>query len=127
MALIDKVKQQAEQAVGLAQHGLSQGQAKLGEVQAKRQAQALLRNLGAAYYAQQREGGSEAAVTAALAALDEHVAAHPPTDAGATQASSTEEAASTGPAGGTPASGAGPGDGADGADGGGDGGAGGGA
>jgi hypothetical protein len=121
MALIDKVKQQAEQAVGLAQQGLSQGQAKLEEVQAKRQAQTLLRNLGAAYYAQQREGGPEAAVTAALAAMDEHMAAHPPTGPDATQASSTQETgptgAPTGQASRAPASGAAPGDSAKGADG----------
>jgi hypothetical protein len=117
MGLIDKVKQQAEQAVGLAQQGVSQGQAKLDQVQAKRQAQTLLRNLGAAYYAQQRQGGPEAAVTAALAAMDEHVAAHPPTGPGASQASSTEEAAPTGQGGDAPGSGALPADGANGADG----------
>jgi hypothetical protein len=110
MGLIDKVKQQAGQAVGLAQQGVSQGQAKLDQVQAKRQAQTLLRNLGAAYYAQQREGGSEAAVTAALAAMDEHVAAHPPTDPGGTQASSTENVDSTAEAGDGPGSGAMPAD-----------------
>ena len=104
MDLIDKVKQQAEQAVGLAQQGVSQGQAKLGEVQAKRQAQTLFRNLGAAFYAQQRQGGSEAAVTAALAAMDEHVAAHPPTDRGATKASSAEGAAPKGEAADAPGS-----------------------
>jgi hypothetical protein len=114
MDLIDKVKQQAEHAVGLAQQGVSQGQAKLEEVQAKRQAQTLLRNLGAAYYAQQRQGGSEAAVTAALAAMDEHVAAHPPTDPGATQVSSTEGDAPAGEAAEGPASGTLPADAANG-------------
>lgn len=76
MGLMDKVKQQAEQAMAKAQQGVSQGQAKLEEVQNKRQADGLLRNLGAAYYAQVRRGGPGDAVTAALAALDEHAQAH---------------------------------------------------
>lgn len=73
MGLMDKMKQQAGQALQKAQQGVSQGQAKLDQVQAKRQADVLLRNLGAAYYAQEREHGPTEAVEAALAALDEHV------------------------------------------------------
>ena len=65
MSLTDSVKQQAGQAWGTVQQGLGQGHAKFDELRANRQAQSLLRNLGAAYYAQQREGGSEEAVTAA--------------------------------------------------------------
>ena len=76
MGLMDKVKQQAEQALAKAQQGVSQGQAKLDQVQAKRQADGLLRNLGAAYYAQVRRNGPPDAVTAALAALDEHAQTH---------------------------------------------------
>jgi hypothetical protein len=76
MGLMDKVKQQAEQALAKAQQGVSQGQAKLDQVQAKRQADALLRDLGAAYYATQRTGGSQQAVDAAMRLVDEHVAAH---------------------------------------------------
>jgi hypothetical protein len=76
MGLMDKVKQQAEQALAKAQQGVSQGQAKLDQVQAKRQADALLRNLGAAYYAQIRHGGPAEAVTAALSAVDEHAQTH---------------------------------------------------
>jgi hypothetical protein len=78
MSLMDKVKQQAEQAIGKAQQGVSQGQAKIDQLQAKRQSQTLLRRLGAAYYAQQRQGGSEEAVSAALAEMDAHMAAHGP-------------------------------------------------
>ena len=74
MGLMDKVKAQAEQAVAKAQKGVQQGQAKVEEMQAKKHADALLRNLGAAYYAQQRSGGSADAVTAALTAVDAHAA-----------------------------------------------------
>jgi hypothetical protein len=80
MGLMDKVKAQAEQAMAKAQQGVTQGQAKLEAYQAKQGTGALLRDLGAAYYAQQRTGGSPDAVTAALAALDSHAAEHGPID-----------------------------------------------
>jgi len=80
MGLMDKVKAQAEQAVTKAQQGVAQGKEKVEELQAKRHADALLRNLGAAYYAQQRTGGSDNSVTAALAALDAHAVEHGPID-----------------------------------------------
>jgi hypothetical protein len=78
MGLMDKVKHQAEQAVAKAQQGVTQGQAKLDQIQTKRQADALLRDLGAAYYAQRREAGPDAAVAAALDSVDRHIAAHGP-------------------------------------------------
>ena len=83
MGLMDKVKQQAEHALQMAQQGVSQGQAKLDQVQAKRRADALLRNLGAAYFAEKRHGGPADAVGAAMTALDEHETAHGPIDTGA--------------------------------------------
>jgi hypothetical protein len=70
MGLMDKMKEQAAQALNKAQQGVSQGKAKIDEAQAKHQWDALLHRLGAAVYAEQREGGSSDAVTAALAALD---------------------------------------------------------
>ena len=76
MGLMDKVKAQAEQAVAKGKQGVAQGQTKLEELQAKKRADGLLRNLGAAYYAQQRSAGSPEAVTAALAAVDAHAAEH---------------------------------------------------
>lgn len=76
MGLMDKVKSSAEQALAKAQQGVSQGQAKLDQVQARRQADSLLRDLGVAYYSQQRQGGEAEAVSAALGALDSHVAEH---------------------------------------------------
>jgi hypothetical protein len=84
MGLMDKVKHQAEQAIAKAQQGVSQGQAKIDQVQAKRQADALLRNLGAAYYAKERSSGSQDAIEEVMKMLDEHVAAHGPIDTSAT-------------------------------------------
>ena len=62
MGLMDKVKQGAGQALNKAQQGVSQGKAKIDEKQAKHQWDGLLRNLGAAYYAQQRQDGPSDAV-----------------------------------------------------------------
>ncbi len=70
MSLMDKMKEQAAQALTKAQQGVSQGKAKIDEAQAKHQWDGMLRNLGQAVYAEQREGGSSDAVAAALAALD---------------------------------------------------------
>jgi hypothetical protein len=75
MSFIDKVKAQTEQAMVKAQQGLAQGQTKLNEMQSAKSHDTLLRDLGAAYYAQQRTGGSAAAVDAAVEALDAHEAA----------------------------------------------------
>jgi hypothetical protein len=103
MGLMDKMKQQAEQVVAKAQQGVSQGQAKFDQVQAKRQADSLLRDLGAAYYAMQRTGGSADAVDAAMKLVDEHVAGHGPlgADAPASDAPASGPAA---PSAATPAS-----------------------
>lgn len=75
MGLMDKVKAQAEQAVAKGQHAVAQGQSKIEEMQEKRAHEGLLRDLGAAYYAAQREAGPQSAVDAALAAVDAHLAA----------------------------------------------------
>lgn len=104
MGLMDKVKQQAGQALVKAQQGVSQGQAKLDQVQAKRQADVLLRDLGAAYYAWQRTDGPKDAVDSAIRLVDEHVAAHGPLDPAAApsaagDATATASSATGGPAG----------------------------
>jgi hypothetical protein len=91
MSFMDKVKQQAEQAMVKAQQGVQQGQTKLNEMQAGKSHDALLRDLGAAYYAQQRSGGSADAVTAAVEALDTHA-----TDAAAAAAAPQPGAATFG-------------------------------
>jgi len=78
MGFMDKAREAAQQATAKAQQGLAQGQAKLDEVQTSRAADGLLRDVGAAFYAEQRSGGSHEAVVTALGALDAHVAAHGP-------------------------------------------------
>jgi hypothetical protein len=105
MGLMDKMKQGAEQALAKAQQGMSQGQAKLDQVQAKRQSDALLRDLGAAYYAKERTGGPPDAVDAAMKMLDEHAAAHGSIDTAATATGAAPDAgtgAAAGPPAGTP-------------------------
>ena len=71
---LDKAKQAAQQALDEAKKGIDSGQAKLDEHQAKRETDRLLAEVGAAVYAQHRQGGSAESVTAALAAVDAHVA-----------------------------------------------------
>ena len=78
MGLMDKVKQGAGQALNKAQQGVNQGKVKLDHAQAKRQWDGLLKDLGAAVYAQKRQGGPEEAVDTALAALDQHLSDHGP-------------------------------------------------
>ncbi len=70
MGLLEKAKTKA-------QHGVLQGQAKLGEVQAHRALDRLYRDLGAAYYAEQRSSGDHTKVTAGLEAVDPWLDMHP--------------------------------------------------
>ena len=77
MGLMDKVKSQAEVAVAKGKQGVAQGQAKVHDVQAKRQLENLYEALGAAYYAEQREGGPHDAVATALEAVETAKAAQP--------------------------------------------------
>ena len=70
---LDKAKQVAQQALDEAKKGVETGQAKLDEAQAKREASKLLATLGAAFYAEQRSGGSRADVDTALHAVDQFV------------------------------------------------------
>lgn len=71
---LDKAKQVAQQALDEAKKGVETGQSKLDEAQAKRDAGKVLSALGAAFYAEQRSGGSRADVDAALQAVDAFVA-----------------------------------------------------
>jgi len=80
MGFLDKAKVAAQQAATKAQQGVAQGQGKVDSMQAKRAVDGLLRDLGAACYAEQRAGGSREAVVRALAALDAHAAEHGPLD-----------------------------------------------
>jgi hypothetical protein len=52
MGFLDKVKQQAGTVTQKAQEGVKSGQAKLDAAQSKKKADALMRDLGAAVYAQ---------------------------------------------------------------------------
>ena len=53
MGFLDKVKEQASVAASAAKEAAQKGQAKVGEVQAKRAADGVLRQLGLAAYLQQ--------------------------------------------------------------------------
>ena len=66
---LDRAKEQAQNAY-------NQGRGKVEEVQAQRAGNDLLRKLGRAYYAEQRESGSAADVQEALVAVERHVAEH---------------------------------------------------
>ena len=76
MGLLDKVKVQAGQIAEKAQQGVAQGKDRLEEMQANKRGEALLQDLGAAYYAQQRHDRPAEAVQSALAAMDAHVVLH---------------------------------------------------
>jgi hypothetical protein len=81
MTLLDKAKVAAEKAAAVGKQGVQQGQAKIDALQAKRKADALLRELGAAYYAELRHGGSHDAVETVVDALDSHEKEHGAVDA----------------------------------------------
>ncbi len=51
MGLLDKVKAQANAATEIAKDAAAKGQAKIDEAQAKKAAEGMLRDLGAAFYA----------------------------------------------------------------------------
>ncbi len=70
---LDKAKAVAQQALDEAKKGVETGQAKLDDVQAKREAGKVLTTLGAAFYAEQRLGGPRGDVDQALAAVDQFV------------------------------------------------------
>lgn len=66
---LDRAKEQAQSA-------LNQGKQKVDEVQQQRAGNDLLKQLGAAYYAERRGSGTPDATQQALSALEAHVAAH---------------------------------------------------
>ncbi|MCB0977016.1 MAG: hypothetical protein KDB02_06115 [Acidimicrobiales bacterium] len=93
MGFLDKVKSQAEQVA-------KQGQEKINEVQAKRASDALLRDLGAWYYATQtgRDGGQGAEQMARLVGeLQAHEAEHGPLGGGDSEDSDAAAPAQTPP------------------------------
>jgi len=77
---MDKMKEQAGQLAEKSKQGMAQGQAKLDTMQAKKRTDSLLHDLGAAYYAAERKGGSREEVQRLLAELDTHEAENGPVD-----------------------------------------------
>lgn len=76
MGLLDKVMEQAGTLAEKAQQGVDKGKDRIEEMQATRRGHALLGDLGSAYYAMVRGGGTQEAVDAAVAAMDAHVKEH---------------------------------------------------
>src|SRR5271157_5514406 len=79
MGLLDKVKAQATAATEMAKDAAAKGQAKMSEAQAKKAADGMLRDLGAAYYATQTGRATpttEADVERLVAALQAHESEH---------------------------------------------------
>lgn len=86
MGFLDKVKEQAQAATATAKEMAAKGQGKLDELQAKRAADAMLRDLGALTYASatNREGtNAEADAGRLVAALQAHESEHGPISLGA--------------------------------------------
>ncbi len=85
MGLMDKVKSQAATATAKAKDAAQKGQAKLDEIQAKRAADAMLRDLGAIVYAQRTDRARPTADEDAarlVSALQAHEREHGPIDLG---------------------------------------------
>ncbi len=79
MGLLDKVKATAATATEAAKDAAAKGQAKLDEVQAKKAADAMLRDLGAAYYATKTgraTPSTDADMAHLVAALQAHESQH---------------------------------------------------
>jgi hypothetical protein len=79
MGLTDKMKETATDLVGRGQEVVSKGQAMLDERKAKKEADGMLRDLGAAVYAARCDGsdsGAEARIDQLVARLREHEATH---------------------------------------------------
>ncbi len=79
MGLLDKVKATAATATEAAKDAAAKGQAKMNEAQAKKAADGMLRDLGAAYYATQTgrtTPTTEADIERLVAALQSHESEH---------------------------------------------------
>ena len=83
MGFLDKVKEGAAQASAAAKDVAQKGQAKLDTIQAKRAADGLLRDLGAATYAEKTgraAADNSAEIDRILAALEQHEQDNGPID-----------------------------------------------
>jgi hypothetical protein len=79
MGLLDKVKAQATVATAMAKDAAQKGQAKLDEVQSKKAADGMLRDLGAAFYATKTDRGTpstDAEIKRLVTALQTYEAEH---------------------------------------------------
>jgi hypothetical protein len=92
---MDKLKAQAGELAEKAQAGVTQGQAKVSELQARRRADALLRDLGAAIYAEHRGDETSTERARLLRDLDRHAAEHGPISTAATADSASVWSAAT--------------------------------
>jgi hypothetical protein len=83
MGLLDKVKAQATQLAEKGQEAAKAGQAKIGTLQTKKQADTLLRDLGAHTFAKMKGRGdaqTDTKIAGVTAQLDAHEAEHGPID-----------------------------------------------
>jgi hypothetical protein len=79
MGLLDKVKAQATAATAIAKDAAQKGQAKLDEVQSKKTADGMLRDLGAAVFATKTDRATpttDADIDRLVAALQAHESEH---------------------------------------------------
>ena len=106
MGLLDKAKEQMAVATAVAKDAAQKGQAKIDAAQAKHAADGLLRDLGAAVYAE-RTGRATASTTSEIerltAALQDHETTNGPIDLGL-----EATAGGASPGGGAPPEGAAP-------------------
>ncbi|HUE08107.1 MAG TPA: hypothetical protein VMP41_11820 [Acidimicrobiales bacterium] len=103
MGLLDKVKAQATAATEMAKDAAAKGQAKLDEAQAKKAAEGMLRDLGAAFYATKTGRATpttDGDIERLVAALQQHESEHGPVTlapetaaAGPTAAPASDDAA----------------------------------
>jgi CBS domain-containing protein len=77
MGILDKAKATAERAREQTARGVEAGRTRFGDARARRRRARLLRDLGAAYYAEQRGQGTRDTVEGALADLDAHTQTRP--------------------------------------------------
>ncbi|HEX6447597.1 MAG TPA: hypothetical protein VF053_21050 [Streptosporangiales bacterium] len=77
MGFLDRAKEAAQRAKSQARVAREQGQQRLEELQARRQAEMLLREVGIAAYEEHRGESDHEAVVRALARLDAHLRNHP--------------------------------------------------
>jgi hypothetical protein len=79
MGLLDKVKAQATAATEMAKDAAAKGQAKMNDAQAKKTADGMLRDLGAAFYATKTGRSTpttEADITQLVTSLQAHESEH---------------------------------------------------